>query len=88
MRTCILRDVPLEPAVKSTQARCLSNTMNPSHGAPPASLAVVARSRAGVDAWATTDMVLGPEAGAALSGKRDLDALISLRDDDGSTKSV
>ena len=74
------------------QGRCLSHTMDPTRGAPliasPASVTVVARGCAEADAWATALMVLGPEAGAALAGKRGLDALFLLRDDESSARGV
>jgi thiamine biosynthesis lipoprotein len=66
--------------------------MDPRRGAPlvgsPASVTLVARTCAEADAWATALMVLGLEAGAALAGKRGLDALFLLRDDDGTAKGV
>jgi thiamine biosynthesis lipoprotein len=69
------------------QGRRLSHTMDPSRGAPliapPASVTVVARTCGEADAWATALMVLGPDRGAALAGKRGLDALFLLRDDGG-----
>jgi thiamine biosynthesis lipoprotein len=72
--------------------RRLSHTMDPRRGAPlvgsPASVTLVARTCAEADAWATALMVLGLEAGAALAGKRGLDALFLLRDDDGTAKGV
>jgi len=72
------------------QGRRLSHTMDPTRGAPliasPASVTVVARTCAQADAWATALMVLGPERGAVLAGKRDLDALFLLRNADGSTR--
>ncbi len=74
------------------RGRRLSHTMDPRRGAPliasPASATVVARTCAEADAWATALMVLGSDVGAALAGKRGLDALFLLRDDDGSAKSV
>lgn len=74
------------------QGRRLSHTMDPSRGAPvlasPASVTVVAPSCAEADAWATALMVLGPDRGVALAGKRGLDALFLLREDDGSTRGV
>lgn len=74
------------------RGRRLSHTMDPRRGAPviasPASATVVARTCAEADAWATAFMVLGSDEGAALAGKRGLDALFLLRDDDGSAKGV
>jgi thiamine biosynthesis lipoprotein len=74
------------------QGRRLSHTMDPRRGAPllgsPASVTVVARRCAEADAWATALMVLGPERGAALARKHRLDALLLLRDDDGSARGV
>lgn len=74
------------------QGRRLSHTMDPKRGAPllasPASVTVVARTCTEADAWATALMVLGSDAGAALTRRRGLDALFLLRDDDGSTRGV
>jgi thiamine biosynthesis lipoprotein len=69
------------------QGRRLSHTMSPSRGAPlaapPASVTVVGRRCAEADAWATALMVLGRDAGSALSQALGLDALFLLRDDGG-----
>ena len=70
----------------------LSHTMDPARGAPlpapPASVTVVAQSCAEADAWATALMVLGVEAGAALAGRRGLDALFLLREETGDARAV
>lgn len=74
------------------QGRRLSHTMDPARGAPlvasPASVTVVARSCAEADAWATALMVLGPERGATLAGRRGLDALFLRRNPDGSASGL
>lgn len=71
----------------SVQGRRLSHTMDPRRGAPlpcsPASVTVVARTCAEADAWATALMVAGAEAGAALAMNQRLDALILMREADG-----
>lgn len=76
----------------TVQGRRLSHTMDPQRGAPllesPASVTVVAPTCAEADAWATALMVLGRDSGPELAGKRGLDALLLLRDDDGSVRSV
>ncbi|MDK3072963.1 FAD:protein FMN transferase [Sedimentitalea sp. JM2-8] len=74
------------------QGRRLSHTMDPARGAPliasPASVTVVASTCAEADAWATALMVAGPERGAALARRRELDALFLLRGDDAGVRGV
>lgn len=73
------------------RGRRLSHTMDPVRGAPlpapPASVTVIAPTCAEADAWATALMVAGPEVGAALAERHDLDALFLLRDDLGRVRS-
>lgn len=74
------------------QGRRLAHTMDPRRSAPlvasPASIIVVARTCAEVDAWATALMVLGPVTGAAIARQRRLDALFLLRDNDRNIRGV
>ena len=67
--------------------RRLSHTMNPRAGVPihngVASVSVLHDSCMQADAWATALMVLGPEAGLALSGTLELSALLLVRKGDG-----
>ncbi len=74
------------------QGRRLSHTMNPRKGAPlvtsPASVTVVARTCAEADAWATTLMVLGDDAGVKLARQLGFDALFLMRGDDGCIQEV
>lgn len=69
------------------QGHRLSHTMDPARGAPllcaPASVTVVARSCAQADAWATTCMVAGSEAGIDLAERHGLNVLFLSRDASG-----
>ncbi len=61
----------------------LSHTIDPRTGRPveggPASATVVAETATGADAWATTLMVLGEDAGLALAEKHGIAALLLVR---------
>ena len=74
----------------TVQGRRLSHTMDPARGAPllcsPASVTVVARSCAQADAWATTLMVVGSEAGSDLAKRHGLDVLFLSRDAAGACR--
>jgi thiamine biosynthesis lipoprotein len=68
--------------------RRISHTIDPRTAAPVtnglASVTVLHPSAAAADAWATALMVLGPEEGMALAGRRDLAVLFLARQADGS----